>query len=91
MNPPKDFPSRFEEAGKAMEAMGGKFLSAYVTMGPYDMVVVGEGPNDEAASAAALAIASQGNLQTTTMRAFSPAEFAKILKKVPGLAPSPES
>jgi uncharacterized protein with GYD domain len=79
----KDLPIRFEEAGKAMEAMGGKFLSAYVTMGLYDMVVISEGPNDEAASTAALAIASQGNLQTTTMRAFTPAEFAAILKKVP--------
>ena len=79
----KDFSSRFEAAGKAMEAMGGKFTDTYITMGEYDMVVVSEGPSDEAATAGALAIASRGYVRTTTMRAFTPAEFAEILKKLP--------
>lgn len=52
-------------------------------MGQYDMVVIAEGPPDEAAAAAALATASQGNLRTTTLRAFMAAEFAEVLKKPP--------
>ncbi len=79
----KDFPARLEASRKAMEAMGGKFINVYVTMGEYDMVVIAEGPTDEAAAAAALATASQGNLRTTSMRAFTPAEFAGVLKKLP--------
>ncbi len=49
----KDLPDRLESAGKLMEAMGGKFTGTYITMGEYDMVVVSEGPSDEAATAAA--------------------------------------
>ena len=79
----KDFPTRLEAARKVMEAMGGKFISVYVTLGEYDMVVLAEGPSDEAAAAAALATASQGNLRTITLRAFTPAEFAEVLKKLP--------
>ena len=79
----KDLPDRLEAAGKIMEAMGGKFTGMYITTGEYDMVVVAEGPSDEAASAALLAIASRGFVRTVTMRAFTPVEFAGILKKLP--------
>lgn len=78
----KDVPGRLEAAGKIIEAMGGKFTDTYITMGEYDMVVVSEGPNDEAVTAGTLGIASRGYVRTVTMRAFTPAEFAEILKKL---------
>jgi len=78
----KDALTRLEAAEKAAAAGGGKFVGAYVTMGDYDLVVIAEGPSDEDAAAANLAIASQGNVRTTTMRAFTKAEFAEILKKL---------
>jgi len=48
-----------------------------------DLVSIGEWPNDETASTTALAIASRGTVRTTTMRAFTPEEFAEIVKKLP--------
>ena len=78
----KNAPARFEASKKLVESTGGKVLGLYVTMGDYDIVAVTEGPNDEAAAAAALSIASKGNAKTTTMRAFTESEFAKIVKKV---------
>ncbi|MCL6546693.1 MAG: GYD domain-containing protein [Bryobacteraceae bacterium] len=78
----KNAPTRFEAAKKMIESMGGKVLGLYVTMGGYDIVAVTEAPNDEAASAMALSIASRGNAKTTTMRAFTESEFVEILKKV---------
>jgi len=78
----KNAPARFEMSKKMIEAMGGKVLGLYVTMGDYDIVAVTEGPDDEAAAAVALSIAAKGNAKTATMRAFTESEFAEILKKV---------
>jgi uncharacterized protein with GYD domain len=78
----KNAPARFEAAKKLTEAMGGKVLGTYVTMGEYDIVAVSEGPSDEMASSVALSIAAKGNATTTTMRAFTESEFAAIVKKV---------
>ncbi len=42
----KNMPQRIDANMKAFEAMGGRVLSFHVTMGPYDMVAVGEAPSD---------------------------------------------
>jgi uncharacterized protein with GYD domain len=78
----KNAPARFDASKKLTEAMGGKILGLYVTMGEYDIVAVTEGPSDEMASAVALSIAAKGNAKTTTMRAFTESEFSAIVKKV---------
>jgi len=52
-------------------------------MGEYDYVGIGEVPNDETAVALALALGSQGNARTTTLKAFTKEEFAEIVKKLP--------
>ena len=79
----KESPKRLEAGIKAFEAMGGKVLSAYYTLGEYDLVVIGEIPSEEAGVAHTLAQTSLGNVRSTTMRAFSPKEFAEIIKKIP--------
>ena len=79
----KTSPERVGEAIKAYEAMGGKVLGVYTLMGEYDFVAIGEAPNDQAAAAHSLSLASQGNVKSTTMRAFTPAEWAEIVKKLP--------
>jgi uncharacterized protein with GYD domain len=78
----KNAPARFAAAKQLVEQGGGKSLGLYVTMGEWDIVAITEGENDEAAAAAALSIASRGNAKTTTMRAFTEAEFAQVLAKV---------
>lgn len=78
----KNAPARFEASKKLTQAMGGKVLGLYVTMGEYDVVAVSEGPNDEVAATVALSIAAKGNVTSTTMRAFTESEFAEIVKKV---------
>ena len=78
----KNAPARFEASKKLTQAMGGKVLGIYVTMGEYDIVAVTEGPSDEVAAATALSIASKGNAKTLTMRAFTEKEFFEVVKKV---------
>jgi uncharacterized protein with GYD domain len=78
----KGLPQRIEESVRRFEGLGGKVLSFHVTMGPYDMVAVGEAPSDEVAAAMAMALAAGGNVTTTSMRAFSREELAAILAKL---------
>jgi uncharacterized protein with GYD domain len=79
----KAAPERIAEGVRGFEAMGGKMHSFHVTMGPFDYVAVGEAPSDEIAAAFALALASAGNVTTTTMRAFTRDEFKGIVAKLP--------
>ena len=79
----KDGPGRARKAVAAWEEMGGKMLGLYSTQGPYDYVAITESPDDEAAAAFALALGSQGNVSTLTMRAFDMEEFQSIVNKIP--------
>jgi len=79
----KNAPERIEEGIKAFEAMGGKVLGFYVTMGEYDYVAIGEGPSDEVAMTFLLGLGAQGNVRTTTLRAFTKEELAEMVKKLP--------
>jgi uncharacterized protein with GYD domain len=79
----KEAPQRIEEGIKGWEAMGGKLIGFYLTMGEYDYVSIGEAPNDEVAAAFMLSLGSFGNVKTTTLKAFTTQEFAEIVKKMP--------
>ena len=79
----KEMPQRIEKAIEASEAVGGKLLGAYVVMGDYDLVSIAEFPNDETVLSLALALGAQGNVRTTTLKAFTKEEFAEIIKKMP--------
>ena len=70
------------EAGKALAAsFGGTLKEIYWTVGPHDMVAITEAPDDESATAFALNLAAQGNVRTTTLRAFSGDEMRGIIAK----------
>jgi len=79
----KDAPARTKESIKKLEAMGGKLIAVYVVMGEYDYVGIAEAPSDEVAMAFMLAMGAAGNIRTTTLKAFTPEEFGKIVKKLP--------
>jgi uncharacterized protein with GYD domain len=79
----QEAPARLEASFKAVAAMGGKVGAVYVVMGEYDYVAFGEAPSDEVAATFSLALASQGNVKTTTLRAFTQEEFAGLVKKLP--------
>jgi uncharacterized protein with GYD domain len=79
----KDSPSRLEAGIKAFEAAGGKMLGAYYTIGEYDLVTIGEIADEKAGTAHTLTMNMLGNVRSVTMRAFTPAEFAEIVAKIP--------
>ena len=70
------------EAGKQLAGkFGGALKEIYWTIGPYDIVAISEAPDDESATAFALALSSQGNVRTTTLRAFDAGEMKGIIAK----------
>ena len=79
----KNDPQRLEQNIKALEAIGGKLLSVYYTMGEYDMVGIAEGPSDEVAMGYLMALGAQGNVRTTTLKAFTREEVENIAKRLP--------
>ena len=79
----KNAPERIERGIKQFEAMGGKVTGFYSVMGEYDYVAIGEGPSDEVLMTFLLGLGSQGNVKTTTLRAFTREEFAAAVKKLP--------
>ena len=79
----KEAPARVEQAIKAMEAGGDKFIGFYVVMGEYDYVFIAEAPSDEAMMTYLLALGSLGNVKTTTMKAFTKDQFSELVKKLP--------
>ncbi|WP_328396399.1 GYD domain-containing protein [Streptomyces sp. NBC_00390] len=80
----KDTPQRAEAFAAAAQKLGVKVLNEYWTVGPYDMVVVMEAPDDETATAALLQAGGLGNVRSTTLRAFGRDEMDRIIAKTIG-------
>ena len=79
----KESPNLLEAAKRAFQAMGAELKEFYLVMGTYDMIIVAEGPDDETVAKLALAIASGGAIRTETLRAFTEAEYRKIIAALP--------
>jgi uncharacterized protein with GYD domain len=78
----KESPSRLEAGKKAFEAACIKLRAFYMVMGRYDQVSIAEAPDDATMAKALLRLASQGNLQTETLRAFTEDEYKKIISEI---------
>jgi len=78
----KESPSRLEAGKKAFAAAGTKQTAFYMVMGRYDMVTIAEAPDDATLARGLLSLASQGNLQTETLRAFTEDEYKKIISAI---------
>ncbi|HWO70109.1 MAG TPA: GYD domain-containing protein [Actinomycetota bacterium] len=77
----RDTVNRANDAARFAEKMGGKLERILWTLGPYDVVTITEFPDDETGTAFLLALGSQGNVRTTTLRAFEPEEMERIISK----------
>ena len=75
----KESPARLDAAKKAAEGAKGKIHSWYLTMGKYDAVLISEFPDDESAARFLLSTGALGNISTQTMKAFTEAEYRKIV------------
>jgi uncharacterized protein with GYD domain len=72
-------PDRIAEVDKRIEAMGGKSIANWLTMGRFDQVAVAEAPDDETAAKLLMVVAERGNAVTETLRAFTMDEVRGLL------------
>ena len=79
----KEQPKNIQESIKKAEAVGGKVLGFYLTMGEYDYIALGEAPNDEVAATFLLGLAAGGNVRTKTLRAFTLEEYSEFVENLP--------
>ena len=77
----RDTVDRAEAAEVAFSPAGIRFKDLYWTVGGYDLIATLEAPDEESLAAALLALAAQGNLRTTTLRAFTAEEMRGVITK----------
>jgi uncharacterized protein with GYD domain len=78
----KDDPNRVKSAAQIAQREGVKILSEWWTMGQYDAIMITDAPDDETINRFLLGAARQGNIRTTTMRAFSQDEIVGIIQRL---------
>lgn len=78
----KDTVDRALAFEKLLVSLGGRKIGVWWTMGQYDLVYVFEAPDDASAVTALASVSKLGNVRTSTMRAFSEEESAKIFGAV---------
>jgi uncharacterized protein with GYD domain len=66
----KNNPQRIREVNKEVEEMGGKILTQYAVLGPYDFINIVETVGNTTITKIALELGSRGTLQTMTMAAI---------------------
>ncbi len=79
-----DSPKRAAAFKAAAKRLGVKVKEIYWTLGDFDGLVLFEAPDDETATAAMLQLSSQGNVHTSTCRAFAAAEMEKVVGRLAG-------
>jgi uncharacterized protein with GYD domain len=77
----KDTVARAKGAEEAMAKAGMTMKAIYWTQGQYDIVAITEAPDEETATAFLLSLGAQGNLRSSTLRAFSGEEMERIIAK----------
>lgn len=75
-------PDQLKQARSNAESMGIRLVGIWVTMGAYDAAIVADAPDDATMARFAIGLAKTGQLTTSTMRALSEEEFARVAGQV---------
>jgi uncharacterized protein with GYD domain len=79
----KQGPQRLDAAKQAIQQAGGNMRQFFLVLGEYDAVSISELPDDETYARFILSTASQGNVSTTTLKAFTEDEYRRIVGALP--------
>src|SRR5437879_12948893 len=75
----QDSPKRLDAVKKQLKELGGELKAFYMTQGTYDALLIYEIPNDTILAKLLLQVGSAGNVRTTTVRAYTEAEYREIM------------
>ncbi len=79
----KDAPKRVQGARDLAKKVGVEIKQLYLTSGDSDLVVFVDTPNGDNVAKFALALSSMGNVRTRTARAWTEAEYLKLISELP--------
>ena len=79
----KDSPKRAQTARDLAKTIGIDIKQIYLTSGDSDLLAIVDAPNGDNVAKMALALGAQGNVRTRTVRAWTEAEFAKLVSELP--------
>jgi uncharacterized protein with GYD domain len=77
----KDTTKRADALKEMAKKAGATVKELYWTLGQYDVVAIFDAPDEASITALGLSIGVAGNVRTQTLRAFTAAEIAPILRK----------
>ena len=78
----KESPERLRQAESMFQKHGARLTAWFLTMGEYDHVAIVDAPDDQTMARIALTLGSQGNVRTTTMKAFSREEHEQLIRSL---------
>lgn len=79
----KDAPKRAQASRELAKKVGVEIKQVYLTSGDSDLVLFVDTPNGDNVAKFALALSSLGNVRTRTARAWSEAEYHKLVSELP--------
>jgi uncharacterized protein with GYD domain len=74
-------PERFEAVKEIYRKNGGRLIEAYGLVGAWDVMTIGELPDEHALTTAVLQICAKGRVTAQTMTALPIADFLEITQK----------
>ena len=79
----KDSPKRAQAARDLGKKLGVEIKQVFLTSGESDLLLVVDAADGDRIAKFALSLGAQGNVRTRTARAWSEAEFQKLLAELP--------
>ena len=79
----KEAPKRAKAARDLAKKMGVEIKQVFLTSGDADFVAIMETPNDDNIAKFAMAVGALGNVRTRTARAWTEAEYHKLIADLP--------
>ena len=79
----KDAPKRAQAARDLAKKMGVEIKDIYLTSGDADLLAIVDTPNGDNVAKFALALGTQGNVRTRTVRAWTQPEMMKLIAELP--------
>lgn len=79
----KEAPKRAQYGRELGKKFGVEYKALYMTSGDSDLLAVVETPNGDNVAKFVLALCSRGNIRTRTSRAWTEAEYHKMVSELP--------
>jgi uncharacterized protein with GYD domain len=79
----KNSPKRSKAAKELAKKLGVEIKDLYLTSGDSDLLIILEAANGDSVAKFAMAVGSEGNVRTRTFRAWTEAEYQKLIAELP--------